>query len=95
MFPLFKQLFDASRREDSRIIPEDFVSLNKTQWKTIPPLSKPSASTPKPSIICSSQRRRPVGDLDKEADSSLAELMDVIKEAGVTNGCDRAMGNLL
>lgn len=53
------------------------------------------ASTPKPSIICSSQRRRPVRDLDKEADSSLAELMDVIKEAGVTNGCDRAMGNLL
>ena len=53
------------------------------------------ASTPKPSIICSSQRRRPVGDLDKEADSSLAELMDVIKETGVTYGCDRAMGNLL
>ena len=83
-------------KERSRNFPEGNISqINISQWKTIPPLFKPLASTPKQSIICKSRRRRPVGDRDEEESSSLAELMDVIKEAGVVNGCDRAMGNLL
>lgn len=93
----FQQIRVIRHAETSRKILEEAIVFqpNTTIWKTIRLLFKQSDSTPRRSRICSSQRRRPVGDFAEGEDLLAAELMEVIKEAGVTNGCDRAIGNLL
>ena len=93
----FQQIRVIRHAETSRKILEEAIVFqhNPTIWKTIRLLFKQSDSTPRRSRICSSQRRRPVGDFAEGEDLLAAELMEVIKEAGVTNGCDRAIGNLL